>query len=104
MLPVLPVRLKDFFEHRTNYSSAKIDIDDGIVCRFDPLFRVTGMYLILLALAGWLYSINTFQGTIHNASVWFRKQLGMCHYQQPLLFLPKAQSRRRIRQFSAILF
>lgn len=54
MLPVVLVRLKDFFEHRANYCSAKMNVDDGIVCRRGLHFRVKGMYLMLLALAGWL--------------------------------------------------
>ena len=43
MLPVFPMRLKNFLEHWANYCSAKIDVDNRIVCRFSLRIRVKGM-------------------------------------------------------------
>ena len=68
MLPVLRMRLKNFFEYGANDSSAKIDIDSGVVCCFGLPLSIKGMWLILLALAGLMQIIITFQGAIHNVS------------------------------------
>jgi hypothetical protein len=75
MLPVVVVRLKVFFEHRANDCGAKINVHDRTVYRFDLFFRAKGMCLILLALAGWLQTINMVQGAIHNISLYLEDSL-----------------------------